>query len=227
MQPEIDSMDTELTPQVDALPVDDEGDDFLSLFDEEFKLSANSEFLSMPKEGSPIKFIIMNKGITGYIYWNNQNRPVRLKKAIKVIPDPQKPDTTLKTFAIFPVFCLDSNSFKLLEVTQKSVLLWMREVQREGNDDILSGSTGVKITAEKSGINTTYSCLVTNINPVMGDKAVKLEAIRKRASEVEALWTDSDLNSKTWIEPLFVVQTSDVSKVPTSSEINQASMDVM
>jgi len=187
---------------------------FASIFDEDYEESSSSgDYLPMPKEGSYIRVLLMGQGLVGWCYWNNQDRPVKTVDELDHIPDPQKEDTKQKRFSVFPVWDIESQSFKLLEVTQKGVRQWIIDTQRQGEHDLLAGEVGIRITPEGSGINTKYKCATTSIKPVQGTYQQKAAAIEKEAERIKELWTECPLASEEWMNSVFTkVESSPLTK---------------
>jgi hypothetical protein len=177
---------------------------YASIFDEDYEESSGfGDYLNMPKDGNCIRILLMDTGVVGWSYWNNQDRPVKTLEQLASIPDPQKPDTKQKRFSVFPVWDIESESFKLLEVTQKSVRQWILDTQRQGEYDLLEGDTGIRITAKGSGLTTKYECVTTSIKAVPGTKQAKLEAVEAEAKRIKELWAECLLSDESWKDSVF------------------------
>jgi hypothetical protein len=121
-------------------------------------------FLKMAKAGEPITFIIVAPTISGYSYWTEDKKCIRSREKPSATPnikieDDGKP--RVNHFWMIPVYDLNSESFKLLEVTQAKIRDQITAIRDSGFYDIgnLNKPTALQITAQGSGKMTTYNVL--------------------------------------------------------------------
>jgi hypothetical protein len=138
------------------------------------------------------KFRILSPAITGFEYWNKENKPVRSKENWKVIPQDIKIGddgfpTPIKHFWAFAVWNYEEKMVQILEITQSSIQrgLKIKIDNREGkateNDFI--------ITREGKGFDTEYDIDVADPTPL----APEIEAEYKAKNvDLEALFTGAD-----------------------------------
>lgn len=113
------------------------------------------------KEGTTKFRILSKKAVTGYVYWNNQNKPVRVKEQPKTdrpegirFDDKGKPEK-IKHFWVVVVYDYGSESVAILEITQATI---QRAIHALFQDSDWGHPNGydIKVTRSGSGIDTDY-----------------------------------------------------------------------
>ena len=175
----------------------------LSLFSQDFQLEEGIKLLSMPKEGKPLRFCILEQGIAGYLYWTNDKRTVKSPTPFKETPNIQA-DTSPKQFAMMPVYDLQTGSISIFEMTAKGLLKFIMQTQKDGDFDLLDMSCGIKISATGSGMNTKYDFTITQLNPINGTKEEKEAALQEKVVQIKAAFNESDYFDGSWKEKVFI-----------------------
>lgn len=138
------------------------------------------------------KFRILSSAVTGYEYWNKENKPVRQKGAFDLIPEDIKLDnkglpTPIKHFWAFVVWNYESKLIQILEITQASIQRQMKTKidNREGN----ATKNDFIVTRSGEGLDTEYDVDVTESSLV----APQIQAALKAKNiNLEALFTGDD-----------------------------------
>lgn len=135
---------------------------------------------------------ILSPAITGFLYWNNQNKPVRQKDSFDMMPEDikLKDDGTYSDIKHFWAFCVwnyDLNMVQILEITQSSIQSAMKIKidNREGN----ATENDFIITRTGEGFNTEYDVDVANPSPIPTDAVVAMKA---KKINLEALYNGGD-----------------------------------
>lgn len=88
-----------------------------------YELPDNSNYMKFEK--GPNKFRVLSDAIVGYVYWNNEGKPVRLREAPKGVPtDIRIKDgktEQVKHFWAFAVWNYAKTKLQILEITQGSI----------------------------------------------------------------------------------------------------------
>lgn len=133
------------------------------------------------------RFRILSSAITGWEYWNQDNKPVRSEAPIKTAPPDIRPDSSVKHFWAFVVWNYEAKAVQILEITQSTIQrgLKIKIDNREGkatdNDFI--------ITREGEGMDTEYDIDVAEASPVPPEAT---EALRSRPIDLTALYRGQD-----------------------------------
>jgi hypothetical protein len=136
----------------------------------------------------PNRFRILGSAIVGYVYWNIEGKPVRLRTAPKLIP----PDIRInkktnmpediKHFWAFPVWNYNDNMIQILEITQARVQRSMKtKIDNRGGNATNYDWT---ITKEGDGFDTVYDVDVSDSSPLAPEiageytsKTINLDAL--------------------------------------------------
>lgn len=126
-------------------------------------------WLRMPKSGSPIRFIIVGQAITGYSYWTEAKECRRFREMPKETPDIKIEDDGKKKvshFWVLPVYDCNSETVKLLEITQRSVQDQLADIFGGGDYDLgdLTAPMAIKISATGEKLTTKYTLMPVPVN---------------------------------------------------------------
>jgi hypothetical protein len=135
------------------------------------------------KEGENI-FRVLSSAITGYEYWNFENKPVRLKKQPIQTPtdiriENSKP-TSVKYFWAFIVYNYGAEKKQILEVTQSSIQNAIRALVANKKWGIPQGYD-LTVNRTGSGLETEYTIMPSPHSDfptdLMGIDNINLEAL--------------------------------------------------
>lgn len=138
------------------------------------------------------RFRILTPAITGWEYWNKDNKPVRSKEPFDLMPEDIKPNKdgsipSPKHFWAFVVWNYQEKMVQILEITQATIQrgLKIKIDNREGN---ATGNDFI-ITRTGEGFDTDYDIDVAESAPL----APEIEtAFKAKNVNLEALYTGSD-----------------------------------
>jgi hypothetical protein len=138
------------------------------------------------------RFRILGPAVTGYEYWNIENKPIRQRKQFDLIPEDikLKDDGTysdIKHFWAFPVWNYQDNMVQILEITQASIQrgLKIKIDNRDGN----ASNNDFIVTRTGTGFDTEYDVDVADPSPIPTDAVVALKA---KPINLEALFDGGD-----------------------------------
>lgn len=110
------------------------------------------------------KFMVCDSVTLGWIYWNIDKKPIRLRENPKTPPADIRADKDgkaerVKHFWAFPVYNMDTKQVQILEITQKSLMGYLQDLAKDKDwgDPVMN----YQITIKKSGQNldTEYQVL--------------------------------------------------------------------
>ena len=137
-----------------------------------------SNYLKLEKGEN--KFRVLGSAITGYEYWDNNNKPIRSKTLFAETPNARVENgkVTIKHFWAFLVYDYSSSSTKILELTQKSV---MNSIKSFVTNKKWGNPIGydLVITREGDGMETKYNTIAEPHSeiPTVDIPKVNLEAL--------------------------------------------------
>lgn len=156
-----------------------------------YKIPDTSNYMKF-KEGENT-FRVLSPAITGFEYWNNQNKPVRSQTPWHTLPADirYKDDGTpepVKHFWAFVVWNYDSNIVQILEIVQKSVQSQLKALveNKKWGDPT---QYDITVTRTGSGFDTEYM-VTPNPKTEMPKEALGIYTAKKIA--LEALYTGGD-----------------------------------
>jgi hypothetical protein len=132
-------------------------------------------------------FRILSSAVTGFEYWNTENKPVRAKTPWTSTPadirmDKGKP-SSVKHFWFFAVWNQKANKVQVLEITQKSIMSSMKAYI---NNKQWGDPKGYDFTVTKSGsgLDTEYVVMANPHTPAPEAKFdINLEAIFEKEGD--------------------------------------------
>lgn len=157
-----------------------------SFLDADYKIPETSNYLKF-KDGDN-RFRVLSSAIIGWQYWNKDNKPVRRKEDWNTVPDDIANDSEIRHFWAFPVWNYNDSRVQILEITQKGIMKFIRNLTKNvawGDPkgyDIVINRTG-------SGLGTEYSYSSNPPSKVDADIVKKYEAM---TINLEALYAGDD-----------------------------------
>ena len=124
----------------------------------DYKIPETSNYMKLEQGAN--RFRIMSSAIVGYIYWNTDDKPVRLTTAPTEMPADTKPDKggekkMPKPFWAFTVYNYEAKRIQVLELTQKSIMKGIKsKLDNEAWGDVKTYD--LVITREGMGLDTEY-----------------------------------------------------------------------
>jgi hypothetical protein len=137
---------------------------FLNLSDvEEIKKESQSNYISPAKITEEVRLRILGAGVTGFEGWTDDNKPVRWQTKPEKLPanikvqDGYQP---IKRFLAALVYSYESDSFKVLQVTQKTL---MEQLFKYYQDIDYGDPVNYDIKISKTGVkkDTTYTLIAS------------------------------------------------------------------
>lgn len=157
---------------------------------EDYKLPETSNYMRF-KEGDNT-FRVLSSAITGWEYWNIDNKPVRRKETWNTVPDDIKTEkdgsVRINHFWAFVVWNYEAQKVQILELTQKGIMKYIQGLTKNpkwGDPkgyDIVINRTG-------SGFDTEYTP-TAEPHSKLDDKIVKQYESMK--INLEALYDGKD-----------------------------------
>lgn len=137
-------------------------------------------------------FRVLGSAITGYEYWNTDNKPVRLKKEpVGVLADArvdEEGSNKPKHFWMFPVWNYDAEKVQIMEITQKGIQDAINALVKNTKWGDPTGYD-ITVTREGSGFDTTYQVMP---NPHSAIAPEITEAFKALNLHLEAVFTGGD-----------------------------------
>lgn len=130
-----------------------------------------SMYMKFEESEDGTEFMPLASAITGYEYWNVDNKPVRSAEAFDEIPeDIKKKDgkpEPIKHFWAFPVWDFADKKVKVLQITQKTIMTAIRDYTRNAKwgSPIMKYSFTVK--RDDSSDITRYTTMANPSDPTI------------------------------------------------------------
>jgi len=92
-----------------------------------------TNYLKFKKNDKKYQFRVVSSAIVGYLYWNTEDKPVRLKQYPNPLPldikvrDKSTPQKEIKHFWAFVVIDREDGAIKVLELTQSTIMDFMKD----------------------------------------------------------------------------------------------------
>lgn len=154
--------------------------------------ASNGRYLNPSKITGEKRVRFIGEGITGYGGWTTDKKPVRFEQQPEELPSNLAPDLQgrlgLKRFIAGVVWDYEANEFKILEITQKSL---MELLFKYVKDDDYGDPTNydIKLSKTGEGKNTEYSLLAAPPKPIAKDIAKAFEELH---CDLHALFDSED-----------------------------------
>lgn len=153
--------------------------------------TSGGNYMKFKQDENP--FRILGSAITGFEYWNTDNKPVRSPEPITEIPHDIKKDkdgkpTPIKHFWAFPVWNYNDEAVQILEITQKSV---MKDLKAYIDNKKWGDPKGYDfvVTRTGEGMDTEYS-VISEPKSELDEKVKK--AYEAKSINLKALYTGAD-----------------------------------
>jgi hypothetical protein len=126
-------------------------------------------YMKMAKAGSPIKFVIAGTIVPGYSYWTNAKTKIRSRVPFTETPDIKIEDGKVDRVSHFwclPVFDTETETVRILEITQSSLQNQLQSIFDGGDYDLsdLSSPMAIKISAAGEKLLTKYTLMPVPVN---------------------------------------------------------------
>jgi hypothetical protein len=161
----------------------------MNLLPDDYKVQSAGEYIKMPGEGQFLYFAFLGDDtlVTGWEYWNKDNKPVRKlgvspfskeEMADVRTKDDGTPDSQKHVWWVY-VYDVKNKKSGVLSISQKSVQTTLTDIIRSGDYEL--SSSIVKISGAGAGLKRTYTTLVV---PAKSDAMEEIEAAREEAADV-------------------------------------------
>lgn len=137
------------------------------------------------------KFRILSPAVTGWEYWNKDNKPVRSKKRWEIIPADIKKEngqpTPIKHFWAFVVWNYQEQLIQILQITQSTIQGSIKTGVdlRQGN----ATNNDIGVERKGDGFDTEYTVQFADPSPVAPEIE---EAYKAKKIDLEALFDGGD-----------------------------------
>lgn len=130
------------------------------------------------------KILIVGEAVTGYEYWTNEDKPVRSKTKfneplenpkVRQVKNKKTGETenkveTQKFFWAIPVYDYKDESYKLWQITQKSIRENLASIQSNSDWGNPVGAYSISIDKKGEGLLTEYTVMA---NPTKDKKEIE------------------------------------------------------
>jgi hypothetical protein len=157
-----------------------------SFLDENYKIPETSNYMKF-RDGDN-QFRVLSSAITGWEYWDKNNKPVRRKEEWNTVPDDIRQDSEIKHFWAFVVWNYNDQRVQVLELTQKGIMKFIRNLTK---NKAWGNPKGYDIVVNKSGsgLGTEYSY---SSNPPSEVDAAITKKFEIMKVNLEALYSNDD-----------------------------------
>ena len=139
---------------------------------------ADKRYLNLSKlpDGQPVRIRFFGEGITGFLAWTVDRKPVRWEMRPETLPETVKPDDngsrTAKFFLTGVCWDYEADMFRVVEITQKPVIT---DIQKYIADEDYGDphNYDLTITRTGSGLDTKYDVLAKPPKPASKETADK------------------------------------------------------
>ena len=138
------------------------------------------------------RFRILSDAVIGFLYWNNENKPVRTKEFPVQLINPKTnqagQEDKPKHFWAFVIFDYSDTKFKVMEITQKNIQI---ELYNFHMDEQWGDPKGYDINIKRAGtgIETKYSVMPSPPTPLSPQAKADYEAMNV---DLEQLFVNGD-----------------------------------
>ena len=153
----------------------------------DYKLPETSNYMKLT-EGEHT-FRVLSSAIVGYMYFNNENKPIRSRTAFDEMPSDIKKDGRINHFWAFVVWNYESSRVQILELSQKTIQTQMKALidnAKWGNPK----SYDITITRKGTGMQDTEYAVMPNPHTSVSSEIV--EKYAKAKINLDALFEGFD-----------------------------------
>lgn len=161
-------------------------DDFFPSTD--YKVPVTNDYLNKFPQGETT-FRILSPASVGYVYFNNDNKPIRSKEQFNPSPSDIKENGSVKHFWACIIWNYTDERIQILEITQKSIMTPMKALidnPKWGNPK----NYDITITRKGTTMNDTEYAVMPNPQAEVSEE-IKT-AYEARPANLEALFTGED-----------------------------------
>ncbi len=131
---------------------------------------ADRRYLNISKlpDGKPVRIRFFGEGVTGFLAWSENRKPLRWELCPEVLPETVKPDDngdrTAKFFLAGVCWDYETEMFRVVEITQKGII---GEINKYCADEDYGDPSNydIVITRTGSGLETRYEVLAKPPKP--------------------------------------------------------------
>ena len=192
--PEIFNLKKTITPK---------GNKSMSFLPENYKAPETSSRYMKLKDGDN-NFRVLSKAIVGWMYWNNDGKPVRLREEPQHLPSDIRMGKDgkaerVKHFWAFVVYNLDKRAIEILEITQSSIqegIMALVNHPKWGSPskyDLTINRTGVSLETNYNVMPSPASELPEDAMSEMRNPTISLEALYTGGNPFTEKNIDDDL----------------------------------
>lgn len=157
----------------------------------------NGRYVNPSKIEGEKRLRFVGAGITGFGAWTVDKRPVRWESRPEKLPADLAPDhsgkISVKRFLAGLVFDYEAQDFKILEITQRTLMDQLFKYMKDEDYGDPSGYD-IKISRTGEGIKTEYGLVAAPPKPLAKDITASLESVN---CNLAALFDGED----PWAEP--------------------------
>lgn len=155
---------------------------------------AESRYLKF--EEGEVEFLPLDSAILGYEYWNLENKPVRSAEPWEEMPADIREEKdgrkVIKHFWAFPVWDYESESVKVLEITQKTIMKALRNYAKNpkwGNPVLKYSFT---VTRDDSESITRYNVMANPAQEISPEITEAWQDLKDNGFDITRLYTGDD-----------------------------------
>lgn len=141
--------------------------------------SGSGRYLNPSKIDGEVRIRFFGSGITGFEAWTDDNKPIRWETKPEELPAnvrQQEGYQTLKRFVAGLVFDYSANDFKILQITQKTLMEQLfKFIKDEDYGD--PATYDIKIGKTGEGKKTEYSLVAAPPKAVKADIQARFDAL--------------------------------------------------
>ncbi len=165
-----------------------------------YKVPVSGNYMKL--EDGDNELLVLDSVILGYLYWNKEDKPVRLKERPAAIPEDiryetddqtgqSKPDK-IKHFWAFPVWNVAGQCVQVLEITQKGIMGGLQALAQneKWGDPILNYS--ITISRKGQGFDTEYTVVPNPKEPVPAEILAAWDSVKAAGFDITRLYDGGD-----------------------------------
>ena len=154
---------------------------------EDYKIPETSNYMKLT-EGEHT-FRVVSSAITGFEYFNKENKPIRSREPFEEVPNDIKKDGRINHFWAFIIWNYDAKRLQIMEITQKTIMTPLKVLI----DNPKWGSPkkfDITITRKGSGFNDTEYAVMPNPHTEVSEETA--DAFLNTNIKLENLYNGKD-----------------------------------